>query len=142
MKANLEFEAARQQKLLQFQELPVSVPEVRSAVMHVRQKLRSAAEDGQQNDCEGDCPFFSVRFLCSYSLIAHSRCTYVTDAGNEDRWYFANLTRHGSQPRNHHRKTCRHTTSRVLALPRMTEVYPHTSSKQSSQHIRSVYWRQ
>jgi hypothetical protein len=58
-------------------------------------------------------------------------------AGNEDRW-FANQPRHESQPRNHHRKTCRLTTLRVLALPRMTEVYPGLHVEQAEQHIRSV----
>jgi hypothetical protein len=46
-------------------------------------------------------------------LLTHSTLTLymsLITTGNEDRW-FANQTRHESesQPRNHHRKTCRHT---------------------------------
>ena len=69
-----------------------------------------------------------------FLLLTHSTLTLymsLITAGNEDRW-FANQTRHESQPRNHHRKTCRLTTcvrfslaSNDGGLPRLTRQPTH-----------------
>ena len=124
MKAMLEFEAARQQKLPQFQEPPVSVPPLGGDAGWTEAELQK-----MDNKTIVKVIALSSAFA-PFLLFTHSTLTLymsLITAGNEDRW-FANQTRHESQPRTHHRKTCRHTTSRVLVLPRMTEGYPHTSS--------------
>jgi hypothetical protein len=125
MKAKLEIEAVRQQKLLQIQEPAVSVPPLGGDAGWTEAELQKM---------DNKLTIVKVIAVSSafapFLLFTHSTLTLymsLITAGNEDRW-FANQTRHESQPRTHHRKTCRHTTSHVLVLPRMTEVYPHTSS--------------
>jgi hypothetical protein len=73
LEAMLEFEAARQQKLPQFQEPPVSVPPLGGDAGWTEAKLQKM--DNKTIVKVIDSPFFSIRFLCSCSLIAHSRCT-------------------------------------------------------------------
>jgi hypothetical protein len=118
MKAMLEFEAARQQKLPQFQEPPVLVPPLGGDAGWTEAELQK-----MDNKTIVKVIALSLAFA-PFLLLTHSTLMLYMSliiTGNEDRW-FANQTRHESQPRTHHRKTCRHTTSRVLALPRMTEV--------------------
>ena len=123
MKAMLEFEAKMQQKLPQVQEPRVSVPPLGGGAGWTEAELQK-----MDNKTIVKVIALSSAFA-PFLLLTHSTLTLYMSliTGNEDRW-FANQTRHESQPRTHHRKTCRHTTSRVLVLPRMTEVYPHTSS--------------
>jgi hypothetical protein len=113
MKAMLELEAARQQKLPQFQEPPVSVPPLGGDAGWTEAELQM-----MDNKTIVKVIALSSAFA-PLLLLTHSTLTLYMSL--KDRW-FANQTRHESQPRNHHRKTCWHTTSRVLVLPRMTEV--------------------
>ena len=72
MKAMLEFDAARQQKLPQFQKPPVSVPPLGGDAGWTEAELQKM---DNKTIVKVIAVFFSIRFLCSYSLIAHSHCT-------------------------------------------------------------------